>query len=166
MSRVHFQFETTCNEMKRNGMEWNYISIIIWNLVIILVEFTDHFWIVEWQIHYWLQSLQLRQSAATLLRSWMLFRSLTANVDATAAAIHFGYNDTNTLEFPECLRKFYDTINCISIVSNGVSASIFDWYLVAHHFSKCRTATRSLIFTTSYPLELRCNTVYVELICF
>lgn len=151
MCRVRFQFET-----KRNEMKWNGIKLHFHNNS----KFGDNAgWvhrpsldIVEWQIHYWLQRLQLRQSAAMLLRSWMSFRSPPSMSMSPPAPSIFGYIDTNTLEFPECLRKFYDTINCISIVSNGVSVRIFDWYRVAHHFSKCRTAIRSLIFTIFPPL--------------
>lgn len=75
----------------------------------------------------------------------------------------FGYNDTHTHEFPECLRKLCDTINCVSIVSNGIFVRIFDWYLVAHHFSECGTAIRSTLAQHSTPWR---NTFCVELICF
>lgn len=68
---------------------------------------------------------------------------------AAAAAIHFRLQCTWIPQMSVC--KFYDTINCISIVSNRISVKIFEfWYLIAHQFSKCKTLTRSLILNTPH----------------
>lgn len=100
---------------------------------------------------------------AVMVLNFRLVSAIDAN--ATATRHPFSVTMTHTLEFPECLCKFYDTINCISIVSNGVSGGIFDSYLVA--YTTFPNVKLSLIrLTRSQHSTPWSNTLDVELICF